>query len=132
MRTIQRIGNLWARADAKEVGEPPATRVVGERRRGTVPQKLVTPLFFPPAPTQLAQLFLRLAAFETRPVSDMLEQCERSRPLRVRSKAAALIDLARRPASAVRGSKAAWMVSITLVNSLGVLPIVYFLRGRRG
>ena len=44
---------------------------------------------------------------------------------------AALIDLARRPPSAVRGSKAAWVVSITLINSLGVLPIVYFVRGRR-
>jgi Family of unknown function (DUF5652) len=46
-------------------------------------------------------------------------------------KIAALIDLARRPASAVRGSKAAWVVSVSLVNSLGVLPIVYFVRGRR-
>ena len=46
-------------------------------------------------------------------------------------KTAALIDLARRPASAVRGSKTAWAVSVLLVNSLGVLPIVYFVRGRR-
>jgi len=44
---------------------------------------------------------------------------------------AALVDLARRPASEVRGSKAAWAVSVGLVNSLGVLPIVYFVRGRR-
>jgi hypothetical protein len=44
---------------------------------------------------------------------------------------AALIDLARRPSSAVRGSKKAWMVSVSLVNSLGVLPIAYFARGRR-
>jgi hypothetical protein len=44
---------------------------------------------------------------------------------------AALVDLARRPASAVRGSKAAWAVPLVLVNSLGVLPIVYFARGRR-
>jgi hypothetical protein len=47
-------------------------------------------------------------------------------------KAAALIDLARRPAGTVRGSKKAWAVSVLLVNSLGILPIVYFLRGRRG
>jgi Family of unknown function (DUF5652) len=47
-------------------------------------------------------------------------------------KIAALVDLARRPARAVRGSKAAWVVSVSLVNSLGVLPIVYFVRGRRG
>ncbi|MGN6431466.1 MAG: DUF5652 family protein [Gaiellaceae bacterium] len=46
-------------------------------------------------------------------------------------KIAALIDLARRPASAVRGSKTAWVVSVSLVNSLGVLPVVYFVRGRR-
>jgi hypothetical protein len=46
-------------------------------------------------------------------------------------KIAALVDLARRPAGAVRGSKAAWVISVSLVNSLGVLPIVYFVRGRR-
>jgi hypothetical protein len=46
-------------------------------------------------------------------------------------KIAALVDLARRPASGVRGSKLAWLVSVSLVNSLGVLPIVYFFRGRR-
>jgi hypothetical protein len=46
-------------------------------------------------------------------------------------KIAALIDLARRPAGAVRGSKAAWAISVSLVNSLGALPIAYFLWGRR-
>ena len=46
-------------------------------------------------------------------------------------KIAVLIDLARRPASAVRGSKAVWVVSVSLVNSLGALPIAYFLWGRR-
>jgi hypothetical protein len=46
-------------------------------------------------------------------------------------KVVALIDLARRPASQVRGSKAAWATAITLVNSAGVVPLVYFLRGRR-
>jgi hypothetical protein len=46
-------------------------------------------------------------------------------------KGAALVDLARRPASEVRGSKARWAVAIVLVNSLGVLPMTYFARGRR-
>jgi hypothetical protein len=46
-------------------------------------------------------------------------------------KIATLIDLAQRPSSAVRGSKAAWVVAITLVSSAGILPIVYLLRGRR-
>lgn len=46
-------------------------------------------------------------------------------------KAAALIDLARRPAVEIRGSKAAWAVAIFLVNSAGAVPIAYFIRGRR-
>lgn len=45
-------------------------------------------------------------------------------------KMAALIDLARRPAGAVRGSKAKWAAAIVLVNSAGVLPLYYFARGR--
>jgi hypothetical protein len=46
-------------------------------------------------------------------------------------KIAALIDLARRPASAVRGSKAVWAISVSVVSSLGALPVAYFLWGRR-
>jgi hypothetical protein len=46
-------------------------------------------------------------------------------------KVAALIDLARRPARQVRGSKLGWAVAITLVNSAGAVPIAYFTRGRR-
>jgi len=46
-------------------------------------------------------------------------------------KAAALIDLARRPSSEVRGSKAAWAVGVSLINSLGALPVAYFAWGRR-
>jgi hypothetical protein len=46
-------------------------------------------------------------------------------------KVAALVDLARRPAEHVRGPKARWAVAITLLNSLGVVPIVYFVYGRR-
>jgi hypothetical protein len=46
-------------------------------------------------------------------------------------KVAALVDLARRPASEVRGSKAAWATALALVNSLGAVPIAYFISGRR-
>lgn len=46
-------------------------------------------------------------------------------------KIAALIDLARRPARQVRGSKRAWAAAIALVNAAGAVPVVYFLRGRR-
>jgi hypothetical protein len=46
-------------------------------------------------------------------------------------KVAALIDLARRPSREVRGSKLRWAVAITLVNSVGAVPIAYFLRGRK-
>jgi hypothetical protein len=46
-------------------------------------------------------------------------------------KVAALIDLARRPASEVSGSKARWAAAIVLINSVGAVPITYFLRGRR-
>jgi hypothetical protein len=46
-------------------------------------------------------------------------------------KIAALIDLVRRPASQVRGPKWGWGAAISLINSLGAVPIVYFARGRR-
>jgi hypothetical protein len=46
-------------------------------------------------------------------------------------KVAALVDLAQRPRRDVRGSKAAWAAVLVLVNSGGVVPIVYLLRGRR-
>lgn len=46
-------------------------------------------------------------------------------------KVAALIDLARRPANRIRGSKLRWALAITLINSVGAVPIVYFVRGRR-
>jgi Phospholipase_D-nuclease N-terminal len=45
-------------------------------------------------------------------------------------KVAALIDLVRRPANEVRGSKAAWAVAVSLINSLGAVPIAYFKWGR--
>ena len=46
-------------------------------------------------------------------------------------KVAALIDLARRPAGEVRGSKLRWALAVTLINSLGAVPVAYFVYGRR-
>ena len=46
-------------------------------------------------------------------------------------KGAAPIDLARRPAEEVRGSKAKWATAIVVVNSAGAQPLYYFARGRR-
>jgi hypothetical protein len=45
-------------------------------------------------------------------------------------KAAALVDLKRRPASEIRGAKWMWVPALTVVNSAGVVPLVYFLWGR--
>jgi hypothetical protein len=46
-------------------------------------------------------------------------------------KAAALADLARRPATEVNGSKTLWALAITLINAAGMVPIAYFVYGRR-
>jgi hypothetical protein len=46
-------------------------------------------------------------------------------------KLAALIDLKRRPASQVRGPKWVWVTVVTVVSSAGVVPISYFVLGRR-
>lgn len=46
-------------------------------------------------------------------------------------KIVALADLRRRPAADVRGSKKLWAVVITLTNSAGLIPLAYFVRGRR-
>jgi hypothetical protein len=46
-------------------------------------------------------------------------------------KIAALIDLARRPSSEVRGSKVRWALGVTLINSVGAVPVAYFAFGRR-
>ena len=45
-------------------------------------------------------------------------------------KAWMLIDLRRRPAEEVKGSKRVWAVS-TIVNSAGLIPIAYFAFGRK-
>ena len=46
-------------------------------------------------------------------------------------KMAALIDIKRRPADQIRGPKWLWAPVVALVNSAGVVPISYFLFGRR-
>jgi hypothetical protein len=45
-------------------------------------------------------------------------------------KVAVLLDLRRRPASQVRGPKWLWASSM-IVNSAGLIPICYFVYGRR-
>ena len=46
-------------------------------------------------------------------------------------KLAALIDIKRRPASQIRGRKWMWASVVTIVSSAGVIPISYFIFGRR-
>ncbi len=46
-------------------------------------------------------------------------------------KVAALLDLVRRPNNQVRGSKPLWATAIVLVNSVGAVPLGYFMFGRR-
>ena len=45
-------------------------------------------------------------------------------------KAAVLADLRRRPAAEIRGPKWAWATSM-IVNSAGLIPLGYFVYGRR-
>jgi hypothetical protein len=44
---------------------------------------------------------------------------------------AALIDIKRRPASQIRGRKWIWATAVAIVSSAGILPISYFVFGRR-
>ena len=46
-------------------------------------------------------------------------------------KITALADLRRRPAADIRGRKWVWATVVALSNSAGVVPIGYFLVGRR-
>lgn len=46
-------------------------------------------------------------------------------------KAAALIDIKRRPAGEIRGPKRVWVPVVAIVNSAGVIPLSYFAFGRR-
>jgi hypothetical protein len=43
----------------------------------------------------------------------------------------ALLDLRRRPANDIRGSKTKWAIAIVLINSVGAVPIGYLVYGRR-
>jgi hypothetical protein len=45
-------------------------------------------------------------------------------------KVAVLIDLRRRPPSEIRGSRRAWTAAM-LLNSAGLIPLSYFVFGRR-
>jgi hypothetical protein len=46
-------------------------------------------------------------------------------------RAAALVDLARRPAPEVRGSKRRWAFAVVLINSVGIAPLAYFVVERK-
>ena len=46
-------------------------------------------------------------------------------------KAAVLVDIRRRPASQIRGSKGMWILAAVIVNSAGVGSLSYFAFGRR-
>jgi hypothetical protein len=46
-------------------------------------------------------------------------------------KLAALVDIRRRPASQIRGPKWLWATVVAFVSSAGVVPISYFVFGRR-
>ena len=46
-------------------------------------------------------------------------------------KIAALVDLWRRRSDQVRGRKRAWATALLFVNSVGGVPIAYFVVGRR-
>jgi hypothetical protein len=46
-------------------------------------------------------------------------------------KVAALIDIKRRPPSQIRGPKWIWAGAVAVVSSAGVVPISYFVFGRR-
>jgi hypothetical protein len=46
-------------------------------------------------------------------------------------KVAALVDIKRRPASQIRGPRWLWAAVVTVVGSAGVVPVSYFVFGRR-
>lgn len=46
-------------------------------------------------------------------------------------RAYALLDVSRRDAGEVNGPKEVWVPALTLVNSLGILPLAYLKWGRR-
>jgi hypothetical protein len=46
-------------------------------------------------------------------------------------KVAALIDIKRRPRDEIRGPKWLWATAVAAANSAGIVPISYFVFGRR-
>jgi Phospholipase_D-nuclease N-terminal len=46
-------------------------------------------------------------------------------------KTAVIVDIRRRPASQIRGSKRMWIIAAVLVNSAGIGSLSYFVFGRR-
>lgn len=46
-------------------------------------------------------------------------------------KLAALIDIAQRSPDEVVGGRSRWVVAILVLDTFGLLPVAYFLRGRR-
>jgi hypothetical protein len=46
-------------------------------------------------------------------------------------KTAVLVDIRRRPASQIRGSKRMWIITAVVINSAGVGSLSYFAFGRR-
>jgi len=72
------------------------------------------------------------------PMQQWSDLSERTRRLLVTAavadaalRVAALIDIKRRPASQIRGGKRVWAAVVALVNSAGVVPVSYFVFGRR-
>ena len=72
------------------------------------------------------------------PMQQWSDLSERTRRLLVTAavadaalRVAALIDIKRRPAAQIRGGKRVWAAVVAIVNSAGVVPISYFVFGRR-